>query len=78
MNAWLEIATERSVCSRAAKVALIVGSLLVVINHGDALITLDIGVKALIQIFLTYLVPYAVSTYASVEAIRSLGDQRGI
>jgi hypothetical protein len=55
---------------------MVVGSLLVVINHGDALITLDIDVKALIQIFLTYLVPYAVSTYASVEAIRSLGDQR--
>jgi hypothetical protein len=57
---------------------MVVGSLLVVINHGDALITLDIDVEALIQIFLTYLVPYAVSTYASVEAIRSLGDQQGI
>ena len=78
MTAWLEIATERSVCTRAAKTAMVVGSLLVVINHGDALIILDIGVKALIQICLTYLVPYAVSTYASVEAIRSLGDQRGI
>ena len=58
--------------------AMVVGSLWVVINHGDALITLDIDVKAPIQIFLTYLVPYAVSTNASVEAIRSLGDQRGI
>ena len=70
MQHWLTIAFEKSIRERACKVALIVGTLLGVINHGDALLSGDISLKEWVQIVLTYLVPYGVSTYASVQTIR--------
>jgi hypothetical protein len=38
------------------------------INHGDILLYGDIEVHHLLKIVLTYLVPYLVSTYSSVES----------
>ena len=35
---WLQLALSRSVVRRASAVALVVGSLLIAINHGDALL----------------------------------------
>jgi hypothetical protein len=69
MQNRLNIAFERSIRERAIKVALVVGTLLVIINHGDALLSGEVTIKAYIQMGLTYLVPYGVSTYASVQAI---------
>ena len=71
MNNWLKIAFEKSVYTRAIKVALVVGTILALINHGDVLLQGTFATKTLFQIALTYFVPYAVSTYASVEAIRN-------
>jgi len=50
---------------RSLIVALIVGTILNLINQGDALVTgmpLDIA-----KLLLTYLVPYCVSTYGAVS-----------
>jgi hypothetical protein len=68
---WLDIATRPTVVRRALKYALIVGTLLIVINHGDAILRGDISVSRLIEMGLTTMVPYAVSTLSSVEALRS-------
>ena len=72
MRTWLAIAAQESVYQRALKTMLVVGTILALINHGEALLTGEIAVKGWIQIVLTFLVPYCVSTYASVQAILRL------
>ena len=65
-----DIATERSVAARAARIALLVGIVLAAINHGHRLISGEIDGATLARIGLTFLVPYCVSTYSSVLAVR--------
>lgn len=67
---WLVLATSRLVVRRATLVALIVGSILVIINHGDAIVRGDLSAGRLLRIVLTVSVPYCVSTYSSVSALR--------
>ena len=65
-----KIACRRLVVKRAARLALVVGTILAVINHGNRLFYSDIDAAAILSILLTYCVPYSVSTYSSVLAIR--------
>jgi len=67
---WLQLATRRSVVRRASFVTLVVGTILVAINHGHALLRGDLSPGRLVQILLTLMVPYCVSTYSSVGALR--------
>lgn len=53
---------------RALQTSLLVGTLLLIINHGPLL--WQGHPPALWQILLTYLVPWAVSSWSSVGAIR--------
>ncbi len=71
MTSWLKIALRKDVVLRGLKVGGIVGTILVAINQGDLLLAGTLSVEALWKILLTYCVPYCVSTYASVSAIRS-------
>ncbi len=68
---WIQVATRREIVSRSLRVAVIVGTILVAINQGDALITREFTPDLVWKIPLTYLVPFSVSTYASVDAIMS-------
>ncbi|MDP2903401.1 MAG: nitrate/nitrite transporter NrtS [Methylovulum sp.] len=54
---------------RAIKVALLVGSILMLINHGDVILSNGLSTREFIKITLTYFVPYSTSTYSSVEAV---------
>lgn len=79
MNQWLAIAASRSVVMRALKVAIVVGTILGAINHGDKMLlmlldpmSMALTAADLVKIFVTYVVPYSVSTYSSVQAIRAL------
>ena len=72
MRDWLALAFQRSVRERAIKVAIVVGTILGAINHWHAVITGEFTPAIWTQIALTYVVPYCVSTYASVQAIRHL------
>ncbi|MEP7704915.1 nitrate/nitrite transporter NrtS [Paraglaciecola sp. 25GB23A] len=65
---WFMLAIEIETLKRSIKVAVIVGTILMLINHGDILLYGDIEVHHLLKIVLTYLVPYLVSTYSSVES----------
>lgn len=65
-----KLATRRDVVHRATRTSLIVGTLLVVINQGDRLLVGDMDWSLLLRVLLTYFVPYAVATYASVGALR--------
>lgn len=67
---WLATAGRRDVVQRSLRVALLVGTLLVLINYGDRLFAGDLRRLDWIKMALTYLVPYGVSTYASVGALR--------
>ena len=69
MGFW-HLATRQAVVQRALRIALIVGTLLIIINHGPALLSGDLSPMRVLQILLTYLVPYGVSTYSSVMASR--------
>ena len=71
MRYWLTCAMSGPVVRRAASCALIVGPLLIAINHGDAIVTGDVSEGRLLRMTLTLLVPYAVSTFSSVQALRA-------
>lgn len=68
---WVRLALRRDIVSRSLKVGLVVGTILAAINHGERLLALDFDRDMLLKIILTYLVPYSVSTWASVQAARA-------
>lgn len=70
MSSWFELATRKEVIKRSLKTSLIVGSLLALINHGDAILAFEVPFERAVKMALTYLVPYLVSTSASIGAIR--------
>ncbi|HCU88443.1 MAG TPA: hypothetical protein DGR97_00775 [Gammaproteobacteria bacterium] len=69
MKPWLTILFRADVVLRSLTVAVIVGTLLVLINYWDRLYPYSLDFNAWIKIALTYCVPYCVSSYASVSAI---------
>ncbi|MBI2821498.1 MAG: nitrate/nitrite transporter NrtS [Acidobacteria bacterium] len=72
MSEWIRLATSRDIVVRASKYALGVGFILIAINHGDALLSGQVAAGRLIQMGLTVLVPYCVSTLSSVGAIQNI------
>ena len=70
-SSWLGTATRPDIVRRSLKVGLTVGTILAVINHGDRLLALDLDTASGCKIILTYLVPYCVSTWASVQTARA-------
>ena len=75
MKGWLRLALRKDVAARAAKVSLVVGTLLAVINQGDVLVRGAVTAGVVTKIILTYLVPYGVATFASVQALRQQSKQ---
>lgn len=71
---WLRLAVEPVVVRRALAYAVIVGALLVAINHGDALLAGQMDVGRWLRTGLTVIVPYCVSTASSVAARLDAGD----
>ena len=69
-QSFLNLALRKSVIRRAIKIALIVGCLLALINHGDRIIFQDMKSVDWFKILLTFCVPYCVSTVSSVLAIK--------
>lgn len=66
MKAWLEAALRRDVIRRSLRVALTVGTILVLVNFYDRIPDGPFGIRDLVKALLTYLVPYCVSTWVSV------------
>lgn len=69
-RSFLWLARQPSVMKRAAKVASFVGLILAAINHGDAILNGSLTSADSARILITFCVPYCVSTYSSVLAIR--------
>ncbi len=70
MQQAVRLAFARPVVRRALKSAIVVGSVLIAINHGDGLMGGDLTAGRLVRMVLTALVPYVVSTLSSIEAMR--------
>ena len=72
MSDWLKLAMRPTVVKRALKFAAVVGAILITINHGDAIVHAQVTRLRIVQMCLTVLVPYIVSTLSSVGAMREL------
>lgn len=77
MPQFLALAFERGIARRSAVVAIVVGTILNLINQGDALL---LGAHvSLWEVILTYAVPYCVATYGAVSyrlSISRAADKR--
>ena len=67
---WQRI-RDPKVAGLALRVALVVGTILNLINHFDLLLGASLTPGTLVQIGLTYVVPYCVSTHGQVFGKRS-------
>jgi hypothetical protein len=76
-DSWFRLAASPSVMRRAVCFALVVGSVLAAINHGDAILDGSLTATQVWKIGLTYLVPYTVSTLSSVGALRHAARNPG-
>jgi len=66
LRRFIKVAFTKPVVSNALKVALVVGTMLNLINQGDALLQLHFDKVNWFKLLLTYTVPYGVSTYTAV------------
>lgn len=64
---WLRLAIQPGTVRRAAITALVVGAVLVAINHGDAIWRGEMTAARTLKALLTVAVPYVVSTMSSVS-----------
>ena len=69
MKEWFRLATRPTTVKRALKYAVIVGSILITINHGSAILHGEVTRERILQMILTVCVPYTVSTLSSVGAL---------
>ena len=72
---YLTLALQGNIVFRGLKFSLIVGTILVLINHGDRLMGDELTLTQALQIGLTYLVPYVVSSLSSIQSI--IIEQKG-
>ncbi len=72
---WGEAAGQRSVVRRSLAYGVVVGAILVFINHGEAILKGEVGADRCIKMRLTVVVPYLVSTLSSVGAIRACRER---
>lgn len=73
MSDWkqtLQLLRSGPVLRRAAKYMIVVGALLLAINHGDAILRGDLAPSRWFRMGLTVLVPFGVSAFSSVDALR--------
>jgi hypothetical protein len=71
MSNWLSIAFEANVLKRSLIISVVVGTILMIINYGDIILAGNLTTTHIFKIILTYLVPFLVSTYSSVESKRT-------
>lgn len=71
---WWHLATSRGVPRRSLYVALIVGSVLTLINQYDAIPSLGDKPFSFLKALLSYCVPYCVATYGAATARRAFGE----
>ena len=76
LSQFLALWFQRATVRRAVTVAMIVGPVLTLINQYDAIASGSFGAKFFFRMGLTFLVPYSVSSYSSVMALRAAQRSR--
>src|SRR3954469_434293 len=74
LRAWLKLAWMPGVRMRALRTAAFIGTLLALINHGDALLSGHLAAGQYLRIALTYVVPYCVATWSSVQTTKAIAN----
>ncbi|HEY7835142.1 MAG TPA: nitrate/nitrite transporter NrtS [Ktedonobacterales bacterium] len=72
-RAWrsaLAYCLERDTLARSLKTALVVGTILALINHGQQLLLGQFAPSWVVPMLVTYLVPFSVATYGQVQGKR--------
>jgi hypothetical protein len=69
---WLKLAAHPATVRRAFLTSMMVGTVLIAINHGNAIITGTVTPERVAQMLLTVVVPYVVSTVSSVATRNEL------
>ena len=68
MKTFVQAATERRTVITSAKVALVVGTILALINYGDRIFLHgDMRAADWVKLAVTYVVPYCVATYGAAR-----------
>ncbi len=68
MNAFLTAATDKRTLFTSFKIALVVGTVLGLINYGDRIfLRHDMRLSDWIKLVLTYFVPFCVATYGAAR-----------
>ena len=70
---WCSLVCRASVVKRGLKFAVVVGIILIAINHGDLILRRELQPINYIKMGLTVIVPYMVSVFSSVGAIIDQG-----
>ena len=65
---FIRYAVDGQTVRRATKVSMVVGPILTVLNHYHTILALDFHTRFFLQMALTFLVPYSVSTYSAAMA----------
>jgi hypothetical protein len=76
MREWLRLAADPTVVRRGLAFSAVVGTVLVAVNHGDALMQGDISIMRAVKMIVTMLIPYCVSTISSVGAMQTARRDR--
>jgi hypothetical protein len=66
---WWRYVGEPSVLARGVRVALVVGTALAAINHGDEILDGSVTGREVLKILLTYCVPFCVSAFSAASAL---------
>ena len=78
MKTFLAVATERGTVATSARVALLVGSILAVINYGDHIFLRgDMQALDWIKLAITYCIPYSVATYGAARYALKQNPDKG-
>lgn len=78
MKTFLAVATERGTVATSARVALLVGSILAVINYGDRIFLRgDMQALDWIKLAITYCIPYSVATYGAARYALNQNPDKG-
>lgn len=70
-RSFIALAFSSEIMQSAVKVALLVGTMLALINHGDKIMAISLTNQDFLKILLSYMVPYGVSTWSAIRAIRA-------
>jgi hypothetical protein len=73
---FLTLCFTQRIAKRASLTSIVVGAILIAINHGDALLQGQVDLNRLFKIILTIFVPYFVSTVSSASTILSMRDEQ--